>query len=95
MIALAQTGTGKTAGFALPILEQINQNSREVQAIVLCPTRELCMQITKDIEKFSKFMIQVRTTAIYGGNGMSRQMRDLAEGAQIVVGTPGASAGYD
>ena len=89
LLGLAQTGTGKTAAFALPILEKIDGSSRKPQALILCPTRELCMQITKDIEKFSSMTPEVRTVAVYGGASISMQIRDLRRGVQIIVATPG------
>ncbi len=89
LIALAQTGTGKTAAFGLPIINQIDMQIREVQALVLCPTRELCMQITKDLESFSTKMRGFKTVAVYGGSSITTQLRDLKSGCQIVVGTPG------
>ena len=89
LLGLAQTGTGKTAAFALPILEKIDGNNRKPQALILCPTRELCMQITKDIEKFSSMTLEVRTVAVYGGASISMQIRDLRRGVQIIVATPG------
>lgn len=89
MLGLAQTGTGKTAAFSLPILEKIDGNSKKPQALILCPTRELCMQITKDIEKFSQFTPEIRTVAVYGGASISMQIRDLRRGVQIIVATPG------
>ncbi len=89
LLGFAQTGTGKTAAFSLPIIQQIDDSKRHVQAIVLCPTRELCMQITKDISGFSKYLPKIRAAAIYGGSSMSQQIRNLSDGAQIVVGTPG------
>jgi len=89
LVALAQTGTGKTAAFGLPIINQIDMQLREVQALVLCPTRELCMQITKDLESFSTKMKGFKTVAVYGGSSITTQMRDLKSGCQIVVGTPG------
>jgi len=88
LIALAQTGTGKTAAFSLPVLNQLDTDSMSVQCIVLCPTRELCLQITKDMESFSTHM-QLRTVAVYGGASMDTQIRGLKRGAQIVIGTPG------
>lgn len=88
LIALAQTGTGKTAAFSLPVLHQLDTDSMSVQCIVLCPTRELCLQITKDMESFSTHM-QLRTVAVYGGASMDTQIRGLKRGAQVVIGTPG------
>lgn len=89
LLGLAQTGTGKTAAFALPILEKIDGGNRKPQALILCPTRELCMQITKDIEKFSSMTPEIRTVAVYGGASISMQIRDLRRGVQIIVATPG------
>lgn len=89
LLGFAQTGTGKTAAFSLPILEQIDTGRRGVQALILCPTRELCMQITKDMGHFAKYMNKVSSVAIYGGSSMYAQIKKLQDGAQIVVGTPG------
>ncbi len=89
LIALAQTGTGKTATFSLPILNQIDTDENTVQAIILTPTRELCLQICRDIESFSKHMPRISTLAVYGGTGIREQIRALSKGVQIVVGTPG------
>ncbi len=89
IVALAQTGTGKTAAFGLPILQQTDINLKGVQCIVLCPTRELCLQITRDFEKYSKYQQQLNVVAIYGGDPIEKQMRALRKGAHIVVGTPG------
>ena len=89
LIALAQTGTGKTAAFGLPIIQHIETDSKQTQAIILCPTRELCLQITKDIETYSKYTKGIRTTAVYGGTSTQTQIKALNSGSQIVVGTPG------
>ncbi len=89
LIALAQTGTGKTAAFSLPILDMIDDGSRKIQLLVLCPTRELCLQITKDIKNYSKYMKDLKTTAVYGGSSITDQIRSLREKPQIIVGTPG------
>ena len=89
LIALAQTGTGKTAAFSLPILDMIDDGSRKIQLLVLCPTRELCLQITKDIKNYSKYMQNLKTTAVYGGSSITEQIRSLREKPQIIVGTPG------
>ena len=88
LIALAQTGTGKTAAFSLPVLEQLNEKSNDIQCIVLCPTRELCLQITNDIHTFAKFM-DLKTVAVYGGSSIETQIRAIKKGCQIVIGTPG------
>lgn len=89
LIALAQTGTGKTAAFGLPLIHLADMDSKKIQAIVLCPTRELCMQITGDMEKYSKFMNGFKTVAVYGGADIRNQIRALKSGCQVVVGTPG------
>ena len=89
LIALAATGTGKTAAFSLPILDMIDDTSRKIQLLVLCPTRELCLQITKDIKNYTKYLPNVKTTAVYGGSSIMDQMRSLREKPQIIVGTPG------
>jgi len=88
VIALAQTGTGKTAAFGLPILEKIDSAQGNVQALVLCPTRELCLQITKDIESYSKYL-NIRSLAVYGGSSISDQIKGLRAHPHIVIGTPG------
>lgn len=89
LIALAQTGTGKTAGFGIPIVEQIDTNIKHVQAIVLCPTRELCIQISNDLKSFSKYAKSPSVQAVYGGASIETQIKGLKKGANIVVGTPG------
>jgi ATP-dependent RNA helicase DeaD len=89
LLGFAQTGTGKTAAFGLPIAQQIDISAKCVQAIVLCPTRELCMQITRDIKDFTKYLPKVKAVAIYGGSSAYNQIKKLQDGAQIVVGTPG------
>jgi len=89
LIALAQTGTGKTGAFGIPILNQINTRGRDLQAIILCPTRELCIQISQDIQKFAKHSKRVDITPVYGGERIGIQIRALRRGTHIVVGTPG------
>ena len=89
LIALAQTGTGKTAAFGLPIIEKVDVTKNLPQAIILCPTRELCLQITKDFESFSKYVKDLKITAVYGGANIQSQIRSLGSGSQIIVGTPG------
>ena len=89
LIALAQTGTGKTAAFGLPLLNMLDTTSKAVQAFILCPTRELCLQITRDLMSFASNMKGVNIVAVYGGASISNQLRDLRKGANIVVGTPG------
>ncbi len=88
-VGLAQTGTGKTAAFGLPLLEQLDFSQKHPQALVLCPTRELCLQIAKDLEKFAKYMDNVHVVAVYGGANISDQLRQIRRGVQIVVATPG------
>ncbi|MCD4761668.1 DEAD/DEAH box helicase [bacterium] len=89
LIALAQTGTGKTAAFGLPILNKIKVNEKELLAIILCPTRELCIQISRDITKYAKYSKGMAITAVYGGARIDLQIRSLRNGTNIVVGTPG------
>jgi ATP-dependent RNA helicase DeaD len=88
LIGQAQTGTGKTAAFAIPIVEKIDPSSSHVQALILTPTRELCVQVTEEIARIGQFR-GVRTVAIYGGSSMDRQIDALKRGAQVVIGTPG------
>lgn len=87
--AFAQTGTGKTAAFSLPILQLLDASSKDTQAIILSPTRELAVQIGKNIESFSKYMRGVNVLTVYGGASIDEQIRGLRKGVQIVVGTPG------
>ncbi|MCK5638405.1 MAG: DEAD/DEAH box helicase [Flavobacteriaceae bacterium] len=87
--AFAQTGTGKTAAFSLPIIELIDKNNKNTQAIILSPTRELAIQIARNIEEFTKYIQNLNVLAVYGGANIEDQIRGLKRGAQIVVGTPG------
>jgi ATP-dependent RNA helicase DeaD len=89
LVGLAQTGTGKTAAFGLPLIQTVDFNSRNTQALILCPTRELCLQITKDLQSYTKYTQGANIVAIYGGASIVNQLRDVKRGAQIVVGTPG------
>ena len=89
LVGLAATGTGKTAAFGLPLLQLLNVEQRFPQALVVCPTRELCLQIVSEIELFKKFMPGVQVLAVYGGSSIGMQIRDLRRGVQIVVATPG------
>ncbi|MFI5192713.1 MAG: DEAD/DEAH box helicase [Chitinophagales bacterium] len=89
LVGLAQTGTGKTAAFGLPLLQLLNPEQRFPQALVVCPTRELCLQIVSEIELFKKFMPVVQVLAVYGGTSIGMQIRDLRRGVHIVVATPG------
>jgi ATP-dependent RNA helicase DeaD len=88
LVALAQTGTGKTAAFGLPVLHKIETKRKDIQSIILCPTRELCLQITRDIEKLSS-NLPVDIVAVYGGEPIYRQLGALKKGCHMVVGTPG------
>ncbi len=89
LIALAQTGTGKTAAYGIPVLQGIDPDNRETQALILSPTRELCLQISDDLNDFAKHSENVRIVPVYGGTGMEQQIRALQHGAQIIVATPG------
>ena len=89
LLAFAQTGTGKTAAFGLPIIQQIEVENKKTQSIILAPTRELCIQIAKDLESYAKFIPKLRITPVYGGSSIETQIRSLEKGSQIVVGTPG------
>lgn len=89
LVALAQTGTGKTAAFGLPLLQNIDDDRKIPQALILCPTRELCMQISKDLEAYSAKMPKVNLVAVYGGAAISTQIASIKRGVQIVVATPG------
>ena len=89
VIALAQTGTGKTAAFGIPVLQKINPKNKDTQALVLSPTRELCLQIADDLKDFSKYMKGVNIVAVYGGTSIENQIHALRHGAQIIVATPG------
>lgn len=89
LIGLAQTGTGKTAAFGLPLLQLIEVKERYPQALIVCPTRELCVQIVNEIELFKKFIPGMHVLAVYGGSSIGMQIRELKRGVQIVVATPG------
>ncbi len=89
LMALAQTGTGKTAAFGLPTIQKINAKDKHTQALVLAPTRELCLQISRDLENFSKYIKGVKVVPVYGGASIDTQIKALKKGAQIVVATPG------
>ncbi len=88
-IGLAQTGTGKTAAFGLPLLQKVDVDYRAIQGLILCPTRELCLQITKELKSYAKYKEGVNIVAVYGGANISEQIRDIKKGANIIVGTPG------
>lgn len=89
VIALAQTGTGKTAAFGIPVLQRTDARIRQTQAIVLSPTRELCLQIADDLKDFSKYVSGINIVPVYGGTSIENQIRALKHGAQIIVATPG------
>ena len=88
-IGLAQTGTGKTAAFGLPLLQRVDPARAEIQGVILCPTRELCLQITDDLKGFARYLPGILVAAVYGGASIANQIRHLRRGAQIVVATPG------
>jgi ATP-dependent RNA helicase DeaD len=88
-VGLAQTGTGKTAAFGLPLLQLMDTTQKHPQALIVCPTRELCLQITNDLQSFKKHLKGVNTEAVYGGASITMQIRNLRQGVQIVVATPG------
>ena len=89
LISLAQTGTGKTAAFGLPVIQKTELKNKYVQSIILCPTRELCIQICKDLETYSKYVSGIKILAVYGGTNIETQIKSLNKGVHIVVGTPG------
>lgn len=89
VVALAQTGTGKTAAFGLPVLQRIDPSLEKPQALILAPTRELCLQIGSDLADFSKYMPDIKTLPVYGGSSIESQIRALRQGVQIIVATPG------
>lgn len=89
LVALAQTGTGKTAAFGFPMLEKIDVNSRTTQGLILSPTRELCLQITNEMKQYGKYCKGLNVVAIYGGSSITEQAREVKRGAQIIVATPG------
>ncbi|WP_010178635.1 DEAD/DEAH box helicase [Aquimarina agarilytica] len=89
IVALAQTGTGKTAAFGFPLIEKIDPSSKKTQGLILSPTRELCLQIAQEIKNYSKFISKLNSVAVYGGASIHDQARDIKRGAQIIVATPG------
>lgn len=89
LIGQSQTGTGKTAAFAIPLLEKVDPVNRRPQAMILCPTRELAVQVANEFRKLSKYMPGVRAVAVYGGEPIYRQIQQIKKGAQIIIGTPG------
>ena len=92
LVGLAQTGTGKTAAFGIPLLQKVDFESKKTQALILCPTRELCVQITKDLTSYSKFIKGTNIVPVYGGASIDTQIRLIQKGAQIIVATPGRMA---
>jgi ATP-dependent RNA helicase DeaD len=89
LVALAQTGTGKTAAFGFPVIQKIDADNRNTQALILSPTRELCLQITNELKNYSKYEKGINVVAVYGGASITEQARDIKRGAQIIVATPG------
>lgn len=89
MIGQAQTGTGKTAAFGIPMLQKIDPDSRKTQAIILCPTRELAIQVAEELRRLAKYMSGIKILPVYGGQEIIKQIRSLKGGVQIIVGTPG------
>ena len=89
MIGQAQTGTGKTASFGIPLLQKVDPKNKHLQAIVLCPTRELAIQVAEEIRRLAKFMHGIKILPVYGGQDIVKQIRSLKAGTQIVIGTPG------
>ena len=89
MVVLAQTGTGKTAAYGLPLIQLADPEERFPQSLILSPTRELCVQITEDLKSFAKYNPKIHIVAVYGGTSIDKQIYNLRKGAQIVVATPG------
>ena len=89
MIGQAQTGTGKTASFGIPLLQKVDPKNKHLQAVVLCPTRELAIQVAEEIRRLAKFMHGVKVLPVYGGQDIVKQIRSLKAGTQVVIGTPG------
>ncbi len=89
VVGLAQTGTGKTAAFGLPVLQRIDVAKRVPQALIIAPTRELCLQIAGDLADFSKYIPDLKILPVYGGSSIDSQIRSLRNGVQVIVATPG------
>jgi ATP-dependent RNA helicase DeaD len=89
LVGLAQTGTGKTAAFGLPMLQLIDPRKAMAQGVVICPTRELCVQITADLKRLACYLKPLEIVPVYGGAGMANQIRQIKRGAQLIVATPG------
>ena len=88
IIGQAQTGTGKTAAFGIPLLQKLDPNDKSLQAMVLCPTRELAVQVADELRKLAKFMHGIKVLPIYGGQEITKQIRSLKGGIQVIIGTP-------
>ena len=89
VVALAQTGTGKTAAYGIPVLQKLDPNDRSTQALILSPTRELCLQISDDLNDFGKYINGLNVVPVYGGTSIQNQIHSLRHGAQVIVATPG------
>lgn len=89
VIGQAQTGTGKTAAFAIPVIEKLDSKNKKLQAVVLCPTRELVIQVSKEFCKLMKYKENLSVVPVYGGQEIERQLRSLKKGVQVIIGTPG------
>jgi ATP-dependent RNA helicase DeaD len=89
IIGQAHTGTGKTAAFGIPSIENLDSDSRELQLLVLCPTRELVVQVTEEFKKLVKYKKKISVVPVYGGQQIDRQFKALEKGAQVIIGTPG------
>ena len=89
IIGQAQTGTGKTAAFGIPLLERVDPKVKKLQAIVLCPTRELAIQVAEEVRRLAKYMHGIKVLPVYGGQEIVKQIRSLKDGTQVIIGTPG------
>ncbi|MEA3347617.1 MAG: DEAD/DEAH box helicase [Pseudomonadota bacterium] len=89
LVGLSQTGTGKTAAFGMPLIQMLDKKQTQTQALILCPTRELCVQVTKDLNTYARYLPEVKIVAVYGGASIITQSRQLQRGAHIIVATPG------
>ena len=89
LVVLAQTGTGKTAAFGLPLLQKIDSGRMDTQVLILSPTRELCMQIGSDLKKYAKYRPDIRVSCVYGGTDIRKQMKEVKQGVHVIVATPG------
>src|SRR6056297_2103508 len=89
IVGQAQTGTGKTAAFGIPLLERIDPDNKNPQAIILCPTRELAIQVAEELKRLAKYKNNIYTLPVYGGQSIKRQIKALKKGVQVIIGTPG------